>query len=253
MILILCHLHDSEAAWVAQRLHHLAPGTPVLLVSAEELLYARQIQHTLGREPTGFVLTLQNGQRIAAGEVTAVVNRLCFLDPTLWQQKDTKQYHYVLQEVNALYLSMLHSLPPECLYNRPSAVALGGRHLSPAEWQLLGARVGLPVDTASWPPETAMPAAPPDARLLVLDEEILGQMPPGIVPESCFQLAHHSGLRLLELHFERQVAGYRFVGATIFAALHQYGDALAHHFLRLATDGHDLGNTQRDARAALAR
>lgn len=252
MILIVCHLHDAEAAWLAQRLSHLAPGTPVLLVSAEELLYARQVQHTLGDGPAGFVLTLQNGRRIAAGDVAVVVNRLCFLDPVIWRQKDPQQYLYVLQELNALYLSLLHSLPAGRLYNPPSAVALGGRHLTAAEWQLLAARAGLPVDTAHWPPDELAPPAMPEARLLVLDEELLGTLPPGIAPEACLRLARQSGLRLLELHFARRPAGYGFIGATIFAALHEYGDALIHHFLRLASDGPDLGNSQRIARAALA-
>lgn len=210
------------------------------------------MQHTLGRGPATFALTLQNGRRIAAEEVTVVVNRLCFLDPVIWRQKELKQYLYVLQELNTLYLSLLHSLPAGCLYNAPSAVALGGRHLTSAEWQLLAARAGLPVDTAHWPPDDLVPPAVPDARLLVLDEELLGPLPSGIALEACLRLARQSGLHLLKLHFARQPAGYGFVGATIFAALHGYGDALAHHFLRLASDGSDLGNPQRIARAALA-
>ena len=251
MILILCHLQDAEAAWLSQRLQHLAPEVPVRLVSAEELLYARRVQHTLGHAPAGFALTLQNGQRIEAAEVAVLVNRLCFLDPVVWQRAGSMQYLYVLQEINALYLSMLHALPAERLYNPPSAAALGGRYLTPAEWQLLGARVGLPI-AVGWSPEGPVAAAWPHRRLLMLNDEVLGSPPPDIAPALCRELARQAGLPLLELHFDAQGAGHVFVGATVFAALHQYGDALVHHFLQLATDGFDMGNSQRVARAALA-
>lgn len=252
MILILCHLHDAEAAWLYQRLKLLDPAATVLLVSTEELLYARQVRHTLGREPASFTLTLQNGRRIDSHEVTVLVNRLYSLDPVIWQAAGQKQYQYVHQEINALYLSMLHVLPAERLYNAPSAVGLAGRHLSTAEWQLLAVRAGLPI-AAGWPPlEAEMPALP-EKRVLVINDEILGDLPADVAPEACLQLAQQRGMRLLELHFARQDAGNVFVGATVFAALHQYGDALVHHFLSAATDGHDLGNTERDAAPAPAR
>ncbi|HEX8330282.1 MAG TPA: hypothetical protein VF629_22315 [Hymenobacter sp.] len=257
MILILCHLHDAEAAWLCQRLRQLAPATEVRLVSAEELLYARGVRHTLGRAPASFALTLQNGQHVAGKDVTVLINRLCYLDPVLWQQRDAKQYQYVMQELNALYLSILHSLPAERLYNPPTAVALGGRTLAPAEWQLLAARVGLSI-AAGWPPPPDQVPAPPEARVLVLDDELLGTVPAGIAPEACRELARQADVRLLELHFTRQGAEYVVVGATTLAALHCYGDALVRHFLSVSTtlplpaDGPDMGNTQRVARAALA-
>jgi hypothetical protein len=86
----------------------------------------------------------------------------------------------------------------------------------------------------------------------VLDDEILGQVPPGISPAACRQLAWQSGMRLLELHFAEPNGSYVFVGATTQAALHLYGSALVHHFLVLASDGTDLGNTERNTYPALA-
>ena len=256
MILILCHLHDAEAAWLAQRLRRLAPAAAVRLVSAEELLYARRVVHTLGSGPAAFTLTLQSGAELDSRAIDVVVNRLCLLDPVLWQGPDSKQYLYVLQEINALYLSMLHCLPAGRLYNAPSAVALGGRALSPAEWQLLAVRAGLPIPPG-WPPATAsapMEPAAPAAQVLVLDDEVLGEVPPGIEPDACRQLARLAGLRLLELHFARPGAGFALADATVFAALHRYGNAPALHFLSLTTtrDGADLGNSERAARGALA-
>ena len=252
MILILCHVHDADAVWLGQRLRRLSPAADVRVVSAEELLYARRVVHTLGPEPPAFALTLQSGVELASGAVRVLVNRLEMLDPVLWRGPDPKQYQYVLQEINALYLSMLHAVPAERLYNPPSAVALAGRPLAPAEWQLLARRTGLPIP-AGWPPVTTV-AAPtePDAWVLVLDDEILGDLPPGIDPDACLRLAALSGLRLLELHFVRQAGGFALADATVFAALHRYGDALAQHFLPLPSDGSDLGNTQRVARGALA-
>lgn len=250
MILILCHLHDTEAVWLHQCLLQASPAAPVLLVSADELLYARSVRHTLGPEPASFALRLQNGRTVRQEDVAVLINRLYVLDPVLWQHTDQKQYLYVMQEINALYLSLLHSIPAQRLYNPPTAIALGGRYLTPAEWQVLGVRSGLPI-ALGWPPPAALPV-PPETRVLVLDDEILGPLPPGIAPEACREVARQSGMRLLELHFIESAERYVFVGATVQAALHHYGAALVRHFLAIATNGTDLGNTERNARTALA-
>ena len=49
MLLILCHLQDVDAVWLCQRLRQTDPDRPVLIVSMDELLFAREVRHTLGR------------------------------------------------------------------------------------------------------------------------------------------------------------------------------------------------------------
>lgn len=246
MILILCHLHDAEAAWLAHGLQQV--GAPVLIVSADELLLARAVSHRLGHAGADFAITLQNGQCIRKDVISAVINRLSYLDPILWKRADPKQYQYVAQEFNALYLSLLHSVGQVRLYNPPTAMSLSGRHLSVAEWQLLGLRAGLPI-APNWPPPDSLPVAPPDARLLVLDGRQLGTLPPGIDPVACQRLVHDSGMNLLELHFSETQTGWVFAGATVFASLHSYGNDLINHFLNHDTN---LGHTERSTHSALA-
>jgi hypothetical protein len=253
MVLILCHLHDADAVWLCRRLQQANPPVPVLIVSADELLLARTIRHTLDpSEDDDFLIVLQNGQRIEKANLSVVVNRLFFMDPVLWRHTDPKQYQYVTQELNALYLSLLHSVGFDRLYNPPASTSLGGRCLSRAEWQLLGVRTGLPI-APDWPPSDFLPTTNADARILVLNGELIGTVPPGIDPEACRQLTRSCGMKLLELQFLRHTSGYVFDGATVFAALRQYGNPLIKHFITITTHGTYLGNTERDAYTAFAR
>ncbi|WP_020606161.1 hypothetical protein [Spirosoma spitsbergense] len=254
MLLILCHLHDVDAAWLCQRLQQADPDMPVLIVSMDELLFAREVTHTLGRVGNDFSITLQNGRRIEKNDVSVVINRLYHLDPVVWKQTDPRQYQYVSQEINALYLSLLHTLEAARLYNPPTPVSLGGRHLVLAEWQLLAVRAGLPI-SPDWPPpedtQFVVPAIP-DVRVLVLDGQLLGSIPPGITAEACLTLARQSEANLLELHFLQQDAAYVFVGATVFPTFHHYGDELIHLLINRMSNGSDLGYTERIAHPAFA-
>jgi hypothetical protein len=233
MLLILCHLHDVDAAWLCQRLQQADPDMPVLIVSMDELLFAREVTHTLGRAGNDFSITLQNGRRIDKNDVSIVINRLYHLDPIVWKQTDPRQYQYVSQEINALYLSLLHTLEAA---------------------QLLALRAGLPIPS-NWPPvEDTQAAGPaiPDARVLVLDGQLLGSIPLGITAEACLTLARQSEANMLELHFLQQDTAYVFVGATVFPTFHHYGDELIHHLINRMTNGSDLGHTERIADPAFA-
>ena len=254
MLLLLCHLHDVDAAWLCQRLQQTDPEMPVLIVSMDELLFAREVTHTLGRGGNDFSITLQNGRRIEKNDVSVVINRLYHLDPVVWKQTDPRQYQYVTQEINALYLSLLHTPGAARLYNPPTPVSLGGLHLTLAEWQLLAVRAGLPIPPHWPPPESPQQvfSAIPDARVLVVDGQLLGTIPPGIPAEACLTLARQSGTNLLELHFLRQCVAYVFVGATVFPTFHYYGDELVHHLINRMTNGSDLGHTERIAHPAFA-
>ncbi|CCH53598.1 hypothetical protein BN8_02706 [Fibrisoma limi BUZ 3] len=255
MILILCHPHDVEAAWLYERLHQAAPEQPLLIATADELIYAQSIRQTLLGDDDTFLIRLQNGRCIRNDEISVVINRLYHLDPIVWKSVSEKQYQYVGQELNALFLSLLHSVGPDRLFNPPSPVSLGGRHLSSAEWQLLALRVGLPI-APNWPPPETLVINPPDARLLVLAGELLGARPPGIDADACCRLAQVSGTNLLELHFNQRsgeyAGGFEFVGATVFASLPHYGDALVQHLLTLTSHDINLGHTQRAAHPAVA-
>lgn len=254
MLLILCHLQDVDAVWLCQRLQQTDPDLPVLIVSMDELLFAREVRHTLGREGNDFSITLQNGRRIEKNDVSIVINRLYHLDPVVWKQTDPRQYQYVSQEINALYLSLLSTLGAARLYNPPTPVSLGGQHLTPAEWQLLALRAGLPIPPNWPPPEDNQSAGPaiPDARVLVLDGQLVGKVPLGIPAEACLALASKSGTNLLELHFLRQDSTHVFVGATVFPTFHYYGDELVHLLINQMTNGSDLGHTERIAHPAFA-
>ncbi|RIV23338.1 hypothetical protein DYU11_10045 [Fibrisoma montanum] len=251
MILILCHPHDVEAAWLYEQLQRAAPDQPLLIATADELIYARSIRQTLVGDDDTFLIRLQNGRTILKDEISVVINRLYYLDPVVWKAVSDKQYQYVAQELNALFLSLLHAVNPARLFNPPTPVSLGGRHLSSAEWQLLAVRAGLPI-APGWPPPETQAFTAPDARLLVLSGELLGTVPPGIDADACCRLAQLSGTRLLELHFMQSPDGFVFMGATAFAALSYYGDALVHHFLTLTSHDFNLGHSQRAAHPAVA-
>lgn len=245
MLLILCHLHDADAVWLYQRLKRASPPDSVAIVSVDELLYAQTIRYTLTTDSVDFHIQLQNGQTLTNDTLLLIINRLYYVDPVAWKQTGQTQYQYVSQELNALYLSILHSLNKSRLYNPPSASWLAGRNLSSAEWQLLGLRSGLAIPP-NWPPVDTQP--PPDTRVLVIDGQLLGQLPDGVSPDACRRVAQQVSMPLLELHF----TGSRFINATPLPMLHQYGDALIDHLLTATTHGTDLGHTERIAHPAAA-
>ncbi|QJD77672.1 hypothetical protein [Spirosoma rhododendri] len=245
MILILCHLHDADAIWLYQRLKRASPPDSVRIVSVDELLYARTVRHTLDADSVEFRIQLQNGQTLTNDNISLVINRLYYIDPVVWKQTSPAQYQYVSQEINALYLSVLTTLDKRRLYNPPSASWLGGRNLTPAEWQLLGLRSGLSV-----PPGWSPVASPvlPDSRVLVIVRQLLGQLPDGVSPDACRLVAQQAGMPLLELQFVEN----QFVAATSFPAFHHYGDDLITHFLIATTNGTDLGHPERIAHPTFA-
>jgi hypothetical protein len=245
MILILCHLHDAEAIWLYQQLKRAGSPDSVAIVSVNELLYARTIRHTLGCAGVEFSIQLQSGQTLTRDELSMVINRLCYIDPVVWKQTSQVQYQYVSQEINALYMSILHSLSNVRLYNPPSASWMGGRHLSLAEWQLVGLRSGLAIPP-DWPP--ADEQAQPDTRVLIIDDQVLGSLPDGVPPNACQQLAWQVGMPLLELQF---MGGY-FVNASPLPVLHHYGALLIDYLLTVPTNGTDLGHTERIAHSTIA-
>jgi hypothetical protein len=245
MILILCHLHDADARWLYQRLQRATSPESVAIISTDELLYAHRIQHTVSPSGVDFRFHLQNGRILEKKDLSLVINRLCYIDPLIWKWVGTQQYQYVSQELNALYLSLLHALTAIPLYNPPTATWLGGRHLSPAEWQLLALRLELPIPP-NWPP--ADEPAQPDQRVLIVDGQLLGELPTGISLASCQQLAGQSGMPLLELQFTDAV----FVQATPMPLLQPYGTDIIDYLLTSTANGTHLGHTERIAHSTPA-
>ena len=85
---------------------------------------------------------LADGRTIDSAEIAGTVNRLTYVPPLLVDALVDDDRQYGLQELSALVMSWLASLPAPTL-NPPDTRGLSGAWRSPAEWALLAGEAGL--------------------------------------------------------------------------------------------------------------
>lgn len=141
--LILAHLGDVTALRVSTILQTRHGAERVKLVSAEELALAPNWAHRLEDTRVTTEVRLSDGISLESGNIGVVFNRL--LAPILpqFESANAMDRDYAIQEMNALCLSWLASLPCPVV-NTPTPMGLGGPARSHAEWLLRASEAGLP-------------------------------------------------------------------------------------------------------------
>ena len=228
-ILVLCEDFDHAAAWAAQGLRR--HGLEIDVVGGADLAAAPQIEHRVGRGGATIEITLASGRRLSSRTVGGVLNRLSFL-PSAWMQRiGGPDRDYAVQEMYALYVSWLNSLPGP-LFNPPAPQGLCGNWRHPSAWAALAGRAGLPVaryrqtsdddPTALWSKAATAPAT-----LFVVGDRVVGQTI-GLrhLDEPCRQLAQTANVRLLGIDFTPGAQGWRFAGASVMPDLTRGGEPL---------------------------
>lgn len=228
-ILVLCEDFDHAAAWAAQGLRRR--GVEVDIVCGTDLAAAPQLEHRVGRAGATIEIALASGRRLSSRTVGGVLNRLSFL-PSAWMQRiGGPDRDYAVQEMYALYVSWLNSLPGP-LFNPPAPQGLCGNWRHPSAWAALAGRAGLPVacyrqtsdvdPTTLWPMPTTAPAT-----LLVVGERVVGQAA-GLrhLDDACRRLARAANVRLLGIDFAPGAQGWRFAGASVMPDLTRGGEPL---------------------------
>jgi hypothetical protein len=109
-------------------------------VPASLLSRAVRWVHQVGPDGASAEVLLPDGRRITSTAVRGTLNRMVRLwpPPTYSRSPDG---NYALQELLALYVSLLRCLPPPML-NRPSPQGLSGRMRYTPDWFVVAARAG---------------------------------------------------------------------------------------------------------------
>lgn len=230
MWLVLSHANDLAALWAARGL--AARGLhPLEIVTAEALAYNRRFEHRLTAKRVSVSITLADGRVISSDGVRGTLNRLQLFPTEHLRGANKIDRQYAEQELFALSLSWLFSLPGRML-NRPTPQALGGDWRHPSEWALLAAQAGLKTMPYYQSDEHEAPAplalANQSARTLLVignkccDSSVL----PGL-SAGCARLAQLSATDLLGIDFHlTENDGWVFTGATPQPDLRLGGEAL---------------------------
>ena len=167
-------------------------------------------------------ITLANGVVLDNALVRGAVNRLTGVAAELGAASDDRDY--AVQELYALLLSWLHSLPAPVV-NRPAPQGLGGAWRHSSRWVQLAARAGLPVKDyrrTSADPRAVLysdpPLVPPGTpvqTVLVLAGHAAGPPVPRSIAEGCRRLAELASTTLLGVDLALDEEGaWTFAGAT---------------------------------------
>lgn len=219
MILVLCEVFDAAALWVADRLH--SRGHQVSVVTTAALDAAVRWEHRIASSGAASVeIGLADGRRLSSREPAGVLNRLAFVPTARLDALGGADRDYAVQEMNALFLSWLNTLPGPVL-NRPVPQGLGGNWRHPSAWAVLAGCAGLAAapyrqSSESDPDAAWLPQRPPEtASVFVVSGRVVA--PPGMpepVRDGCLRLAQAAGEALLGIDLAERPGGWEFLGAS---------------------------------------
>ena len=247
MWLVLCDEADASARWVWDGLRRRSVA--VELVPTRLLSAALRWNHRIGPDGASFAVDLPDGRCVESRAVHATLNRVVSLSPPS-EYAASPDGEYALQELLALYLSLLRCLSPPVL-NPSSPQGLAGRLRYAPEWTALASRAGFTTDpfrVASTEERTDPRTTDHSGRPAVLSQTLLvaagrlfgNPVAPGVATAAC-RLASLAGVDLLGVQVATTADGTAtFVSADLYPDLRPAGDALLDH---LAT----LGNREAGA------
>lgn len=235
MYFVFCELNDMPALWAYRGLKDLCLE-PIELVTSQMLAYCKHLEHHVGPDKVDFKIELSNGQSIDSNKTFGVVNRLQMLPSNHLQAANQTDREYALQELFALFISWLHSLPCPVL-NPASTQGLSGSFKHASEWAILSHQAGLAAPRFEQNSEKqefwhTCGRLVPDGRpvrtvFAVGYQHILPESTPTEIAQACLRLAKLSGTPLLGINFaSTDLNPWTFAGATPFPDLRAGGQPL---------------------------
>ena len=233
MWLVLCPSSDEAGRWAFASLR--ARGvTPIEMVMSESLAYAHW-DHRVRSGGASVSMALPDGRCFFHHDIRGVLNRLAFVPGealTLIHQSDRE---YVHQELNAFFISWLHTLPGPIL-NPPTPQGLCGRMRHWSEWCHLAVQAGLPT-ARYW--QSSREAAPPFAlharapgvgagssSVIVIGDRVVGSVP-APVAAACVRFAALARTPILGVEFSSDRSQtWQVSGVTILPDLRWGGDSV---------------------------
>jgi hypothetical protein len=241
MWLVICDAADIAGIWAYRRLAERGLR-PLELFTAQVLATAVRVDHRVGANGAFSEIETADGRCLRSTDIEGTLNRLTWVPDHHLKIAAPPDSEYAANELNAMFLSWLSSLPGTML-NRPSSGGLAGRWRHPSEWALLAARAGLTphpyhMSTAD-PPHPPTPTEASDSVgevitvFVVSNRVVAREHLPARVREGCRRLSLIAGTPLLGIDLA-QVGGrpWSFVTATPVPNLVAGGDDLveAIHF-----------------------
>jgi hypothetical protein len=235
MYLVICNSSDKAALWAYNGLK--ATGLyPLELIIADSLVCSPYFEHRIKNDQVNTKIKLPDGRQINSKLTLGVLNRLHSI-PTSNLKASKADNLYAFQELNALFISWLYSLPGPVL-NPATAQGLSGefRHIS--RWILMANSAGLTVPkfeqnstvADKTPFHNIGRLLPPEIKgktVFVIDSQIVGKEVPPEIAESCRYMAKLAGTPLLGIEFlDSPDDSWKFVGATPSPNLTLGGKAL---------------------------
>jgi hypothetical protein len=226
--LVIASEPDAAAQWVADCLREYGLA-PLTIVTDADFAGATW-RHWLEGDRGGTRLELADGRVVDSATVRGTLNRLTHVPPALAAAMAPEDRTYAVQELSALVLSWLASLPGPVL-NPPDPRGLCGAWRPPAEWALLASGAGLcpvsvdgaesPGSGGAWQAWTPFAPVPEDA--IVVGETVFANRElDAATVAACRCLAARAGTPILGLAFD----GDRLAGATPLPDLRAGGDDL---------------------------
>lgn len=257
MFLIIAHPGDAAALCFYEFCAN-KKNINAKLINADTLSSARSWKFTIteeGRSSLSF--QLYTGQWINDSDISAVFNRMQYVDAGIWKMASQKEFQYAQQELHAFFLAWLYSLAPKVM-NRPTPVFFGGEHANTAVWRKNAFAAGIPVLTFTDKEQQCGELISSGnftakKKVYIVHNTIIGHVKgmPGTQRLSDF--AEKMGSVFFEMDFYRQDKIWKLdtvnTFPTQFHSCHQCMEALYHYFLTLQNDhnGFSSRHTQRAA------
>ncbi len=245
MWLVLCSSSDMSAHWAFQGLMQMGLA-PLQLVTAESLASARTWEHRVNNSGAHVTITLANGAVIRSSQVRGVLNRLVVPSDFTARSAVDADRQYTAAEIQAFYLSWLHSLPGVVI-NKPSPLGLSSPWLHASEWTLRANRAGLRTctyrqsarESATDPCRASLSRERAAARhVIALRGEIFGAQVPADVSHACGRLAKMANTEMLGLQLNsREGDEWTFADATTLPDLRAGGVPLLRRMAQILVNG----------------
>jgi hypothetical protein len=229
MWLVLCHADDLAALWAYHGLKRR--GFDALeLISAEALACSLRWEHRVSAQGASVDIELADGRHIHSRDVQGALNRIQTPPLPFWGSAEPKDRDYVAQEMNAFYVSWIHSLPGRVL-NPASAEGVCGAWRHEAIWTRFAAQAGL--NTRPFPRDSAAGDVAPQGSagsrnsVIVVDGMATSADAPPTVAAGCLRLSALAETPLLEVDFDVTAAGdWLFAGASPLPDLRLGGEPI---------------------------
>ena len=219
---VLCGPEDASALWAAGRLRDR--GVPLRVVTVEELVYAPSLRYaTVG---TGVVTEVRLADGTVLGpSLRGTLNRVTRLPSAHLGATHATDRDYLLQELHAVLVSLLHAWPGVVI-GRADPRGLCGAWWRPAEWMVAAGQSGL---VGVGYRSGGADEVPVTQTVLVVGDEVIEpvgvELPDAVVAGSRTLAARHGG-GLLGLDFAVDGHTWAFRGATPWPDLRPGGTAV---------------------------